>query len=201
MANEKQDEVDRVLDAALAKYAAAEPMAGLEQRVLATLRAERAQIPDRAWWRWSIAGALAAAVILALTLALRSGRTPHPVVANHPASTTPSTALGPSLSPTQIVSNPRSARSLKSRRSYPLVATAGHGEMDSPRLDQFPSPQPLNEQERALARYVSDFPQEATLVARAQDEYEKEIQQKMKDAHSETEFSNSDESNSDEQER
>ena len=47
MANEKQDELDRMLDATLAKYAAAEPRAGFEERVLANLRAERARVPDR----------------------------------------------------------------------------------------------------------------------------------------------------------
>ena len=60
------------------------------------------------------------------------------------------------------------------------------------RLDRFPSPQPLSEQELALARYVSEFPQEATLVARTQAEFENEIQQKMKDARSETEDNGSD---------
>jgi len=187
MANGMQDEIDRELDAALTKYAA-EPRTGLEERVLANLRTERARVPARARWHWSLTAAATAIVIVALTLALRSGRTPHPVVANHPSSITP----GPALSPAQIVSNPRPARRVKPRRSHPLVATAGRAELGPPKLDQFPSPQPLNEQERALARYVSEFPQEATLIARAQEEYEKEIQQKMKDTHSETESSNAD---------
>jgi hypothetical protein len=55
-----------------------------------------------------------------------------------------------------------------------------------PKLDQFPSPQPLSEQELALARYVHDFPREATLIALAQAEHEKEIQQEMEDASSQT---------------
>ena len=182
MANGKQDEIDRELDAALTKYAT-EPRTGLEERVLANLRTERARVPARTRWHWSLTAAATAIVIVALTLALRSGRTPHPVVANTP---------GPALSPAQIVSNPRPSRRVKPRRSHPLVATTGHAELGPPKLDQFPSPQPLNEQERALARYVSEFPQEATLIARAQEEYEKEIQEKMKDAYSETEFSNAD---------
>lgn len=56
-----------------------------------------------------------------------------------------------------------------------------------PKLDQFPSPQPLTEQELALARYVREFPQEADLIATAQVENEKAIQQKMQDTRSETE--------------
>jgi hypothetical protein len=35
------DDLDRLLDAALAKYAQVEPRSGLENRVLATLHAER----------------------------------------------------------------------------------------------------------------------------------------------------------------
>ncbi len=74
MADRKQDELDRMLDAALAKYAAVEPRTGLEDRILANLRAERTRVPDRAWWRWSVAGALAAVVVVALALAWRSGK-------------------------------------------------------------------------------------------------------------------------------
>jgi len=67
-----------------------------------------------------------------------------------------------------------------------VVATA------APKLDQFPSPRPLSEQELALARYVNEFPQEAMLIARAQEEYEKEIQREMKVERSETEGHGSD---------
>jgi hypothetical protein len=34
----------------------------------------------------------------------------------------------------------------------------------------------------ALRRYVSEFPEEATLIARAQEEFEKEIEQKTGEA-------------------
>jgi len=56
---QKHDEFDDMLDAALAKYAAAEPRAGLDERVLANLRAERARVTERACWRWSIVAPLA----------------------------------------------------------------------------------------------------------------------------------------------
>src|ERR1035438_9480363 len=123
MANGKQDEIDRELNAALTKYAA-EPRTGLEERVLANLHTERARVPAGTRWHWSLTAAATAIVIVALTLALRSGRTPHPAVANHPSSTTP----GPALSPAQIVSNPPPSRRVKPRRSHPAVATAGPAE-------------------------------------------------------------------------
>ncbi len=193
MADMKQDELDRILDAALAKYAAVEPRQGLDQRVLANLHAERARVANRAWWRWSVAALAAAIVIVAITFAWRSGERPHPLVADHL----------PIRTPRMEQPGPRAAAKTGANNVHPQASSlairqathrAGHKVVEpaGPKLDQFPSAQPLNAQERALARYVSEFPQEATLVARAQEEYEKEIQQRMKDAHSETEFSNSD---------
>ena len=82
MADENWDRLDRMLEAALAKYAAAEPRPGLEDRVLANLRAERTRMPVHAWWRWSVAAVLAV-VIVAMALAWRSGKSSLPVVADH----------------------------------------------------------------------------------------------------------------------
>jgi Zn-dependent M16 (insulinase) family peptidase len=42
-----------------------------------------------------------------------------------------------------------------------------------PKLDRFPSPQPLSDQEKLLASYVADDPHHAVLIARAQAELEK----------------------------
>ena len=42
------------------------------------------------------------------------------------------------------------------------------------RREQFPSPQPLSEQEELLARYIERFPHEAVLMARAQTQLMKE---------------------------
>jgi len=44
----------------------------------------------------------------------------------------------------------------------------------NPKLDQFPSPQPLTEQEKILASYVARFHAQAVLIARVANE---EIQQ------------------------
>jgi hypothetical protein len=59
----------------------------------------------------------------------------------------------------------------------------------SPKLDQFPSRQPLSAEELALARYVQSFPREATLIAHAQEEFELEIQKEMNNAGSQTQAS------------
>ena len=78
MAEKKHDELDSTLDAALTKYATVEPRAGLEDRILANLRAEQARVLDRAWWQVHFmacsAAALAVVVVMALALAWRSGQ-------------------------------------------------------------------------------------------------------------------------------
>ena len=48
------DALDRELNSALAKYATVEPRLGLEDRVLANLRAEREHVAERSPSRWSI---------------------------------------------------------------------------------------------------------------------------------------------------
>jgi hypothetical protein len=171
MTNRKQDEFDRMLDAALAKYAAVEPRTGLEERVLANLRAEQARVPDDAWWRWSAIAAVAAVIVVAMALSLRSDKPSHPVVANHPA--TPIQA--PKERGTEILSiahrsGTRPARSTTApkpamRPSPPEVAMAR-----APKLEQFPSPQPLSEQEKLLQNYVAENPEQAVLLARARTE-------------------------------
>jgi hypothetical protein len=48
---------------------------------------------------------------------------------------------------------------------------------NGPRLDQFPSPRPLSDEEKLLVRYVRDFPQDAIMIAQAQAVAEKEMNQ------------------------
>jgi hypothetical protein len=170
-ANREQDELDRVLDAVLAKYAAAEPRDGLEERVLAHLRAERARVPDHAWWRWSAVAAVAAVIVVVLALSLRSDKPSRPIVVNHPS--TPTEA--PKERGAEIVSNAHRSGILPLRSharkrtvvrpSPPEVAVAR-----SPKLEQFPSPQPLSEQEKLLCNYVAQNPEQAVLLARARTE-------------------------------
>jgi len=194
-------ELGRELDAALAKYAAVEPRAGLEERVLANLRAERAQVSDRGRWRWSAVAAIAAVVVIALALAWRSAKPSHPEVANHHSST----RQGSREPQKQLVSNggnnrsrpqtPDAARK-RIRRASPLVVAA------APKLDQFPSPQPLSEQEKILANYVAEYPEHAVLLARARTEALRRDQlEEMKAAPSDDQTTDPEERNNDTTER
>lgn len=163
------DELDRMLDATLAKYVAVEPRAGLEDRVLANLRAERANKLHRAWWPWSVAAAAAMIFVVLVPLLWRADRSTPPIAADrHPLHA----PQGSQKSGTQLASNgrerPTGPRKLdaapkKIRRVYRLI-------LDQPKLDQFPSPQPLSEQEKILANYVAKYPEHAVLIARARTE-------------------------------
>ena len=159
------DELDRELDAALANYSAVEPRAGLEERVLANLRAERTLVTHRAWWRWGLAVAAAVALVT-IALAWRSGRTSQPV-AGHPAimRLRPTDNMTPVASHNGNALRPREHppyRGAARQRSRPAGFVAAN-----PKLEQFPSPRPLSEQEKILASYVAKDPDHAALIAEA----------------------------------
>jgi hypothetical protein len=168
----ERDRLDRELDIALAKYAAAEPRAGLEERVLANLRTERRGVSDRVWWRWGVASAVAlAAVVMVVALAWRSSMQPPPVIADHPSTATPRAEQpGPRVASngaengTSSPAHPPTTRRVVRRAHARAVAEA------YPKLDQFPSPQPLSEQEKILVSYVEAYPDYAVVVARARTE-------------------------------
>lgn len=169
--DEHRDQFDRMLDAALAKYAAVEPRIGLEERVLAKLHAEQAQAPSNAgwrWWRWT-ATAVAAGIVVVM-FAWRSGVPSHPAIANRPSITAPGAqatttpfALNGNEKPTHLRTHPTPTAE-RSVHANPAVAAA------APRLDVFPSPQPLSEQEKILANYVAHFHDQAVLIARVTNE-------------------------------
>jgi len=179
--NIERDNLDCVLDAALAKYAAVEPRAGVEQRVLANLRAEQAKPRYRNLWQLAAVAALASLIVVAV-LAWRPSRSSRPVAMRLPVATPQTThATAPQFISKAIPPRRTTTKkkAISQRPTQPFVATM-------PKLDQFPSPQPLTEQELALARYAQSFPGEATLIAQAQQEFELEIQKEMNDAGSES---------------
>ena len=61
-------------------------------------------------------------------------------------------------------------------RPQPEATAAAH-----PRLDQFPSPQPMSEQEKLLTSYIARFRDQAVLVARARTEELRRDQQEKRE--------------------
>jgi hypothetical protein len=168
----EDEALDRALDAALAKYSAVEPRTGLEQRILASLRSERDRVPVSSRWQWSAVGVLALVVIIA-ALAWKSNRPTKSVAQQHApapiervASTSADSSRSAGLLPTR-----RAVQTNAQREHSALMASKG------PKLTQFPSPEPLTQEELALVRYAKQFPEDAVVIASAQEEFEKEIQQ------------------------
>jgi hypothetical protein len=163
----RNDELDRALDAALAKYAAIEPRAGLEERVLANLHAEHIRRIDHAWWRWGLGTMAVAVLVLTVAWVWRSGRPAQPRIANE----RPVAKQDLPKSGAQVAGQDGNA--VRPRPPHPLRSTSAHPAhsavvvSDGPKLDQFPSPQPLSDQEKILANYVSEYPEHAALIAQA----------------------------------
>lgn len=160
--------VNERLDAALKRYGESEPRPGLESRILATLRAEH--LPESRWgWRPALAGL--AVLLLGAAMFLARGRD---VVHETAVGTAikKETQATREIPPAPVLARVPSHAVKRSspRKAYPRPVNSVAAEETAPRLEQFPSAQPLSEQERMLASYVRDWPEEAKLVARARTE-------------------------------
>ena len=181
-----RDGLDRWLDRALQQYGGGEPRPGLENRILANLGSEvngsgTAKVAIGLRWRYAFAAVVFAAGALA---AFWSG--------NHTSLQTLAPAAvanlkSPSRSPGGAVSTPRgngrfappprvsTVRSPSRARDLPSRSEITQG----PRLQQFPSPRPLSDQERLLVACVRNHPDAAIAMARAQAEFNQEQEQEM----------------------
>jgi hypothetical protein len=161
-------ERDDELDAALATYAAVEPRAGLERRVLAVLRARQLDAASRGR-RWPVLAALATAgsilvVWAGLRVAVGTFRTP--ASPGGASSEEVAEDSQPGVTARRDIERPvTEVRPLQKR-----AQSAAHAKdvEATPRLEQFPAPEALSEQEKLLVRFVEDDPREAVLVAEAQ---------------------------------
>lgn len=170
MRNEDHNQgAENWLDAALKQYSEAEPRPGLENRVLANLHAERARLTlSPRWWR------PAAAVV---TIAIFTGGalllSRRPDVTGGTISNQAPLALGnrEHERPVAAAVKPRIAVKQLVRRQPESHSPHASSE---PRLEQFPAPAPLSDQEVMLARYVRERRQQAILVARARAELRKQ---------------------------
>jgi hypothetical protein len=158
---EERDDLDRTLDAVLAKYASVEPREGLEERILANLRSQGTRAAESTWWNWRFVAALATVLVIATVVVWRWNKPALPPVATHPqalkqAPVAPEVAHGDENNAT-----PRKSKRhpiLRHQREHEILAAG-------PKLDVFPTPLPLSEQEEILATYVARYPEHAALVA------------------------------------
>jgi len=195
----QDDNSERDLDAALARYAAVEPRAGLEQRVLANLRAERHRLAARGRRRWPALAALALTVSIAavsatwlvrskaLNSATGLGGAPREGVASDrgPAGAGRNDVRKPGSESGRLQERAQSTGRAKGAVANHLAAhespqTETEAEA-APKLERFPAPEPLSEQEKLLVRFVEEDPQEAALVAEARAEQLQREDEEMKE--------------------
>jgi hypothetical protein len=146
-----QDDLDKLIDGALAGYSSAEPLAGLEQRVLNRARAERSSRQRRGWWT---AVALAASAVAAALVAVApQRRVPAPV-----AVVLPPPQVEPASPAVVSGAAPRPAAAVRRARGPRVL----------PKRNLFPTPSPLSPQERLLVQLAESRPQ--LLLGRPVDE-------------------------------
>ena len=167
--NRTERDVDQWLESALSQYGKAEPRAGLESRVLANLQAERNRIASRRRWWWAAGSAAALAAIVAGVWVGEAGRGRNPGSTAGTSTTTRREAVRRLIPPEPAPQVAHPAREVAQRRPANR-AVRDLAVARTPKLAQFPSPQPLSEQEQVLVSYVANYPESAALVAQARAE-------------------------------
>ncbi|MEO7144304.1 MAG: hypothetical protein ABI165_12475 [Bryobacteraceae bacterium] len=147
MTNNGRDEIDNLIDGALAGYSGAEPGAGLEQRVLNRIRAEAPVSRKHGWPRWAlVVPALASLLIVAIVP--RIERAPAP----KSAAVVRMPAIDRSPARAAVAPAPVPRRSTK------------HRAKGLPKEEYFPAPVPITAEERTLLTFVQRHPKEAEQV-------------------------------------
>ena len=160
-------EFDRQLEVMLSEFATVEPRAGLEERVLANLRTKQERAEERSCWRWPALAALAAILLVTLSLMWRSAKSKPDLTVHPPKSTHYETQVAGNRG---VGSVPPHMAGNKKRIKPPALSHTVRETASADKLDQFPSPQPLSEQEKMLADYAAEFQEQAVLIARFNEE-------------------------------
>lgn len=156
----RECDLNQWLESTLGQCGKAEPRSGLENRILASLQAERSRRASRRSWWWTIATTAAFAAIVAAVWVGESGRVRKPVKTAG-TSTTPSEEFRGSIQP---VPAPRVAHPAK---GFPASQVAGRTPVNrgalrdlaassAPKLEQFPSPRNLSGEELLLVRRLNE---------------------------------------------
>jgi hypothetical protein len=141
----RSDELDKILDGALSSYSREESRPGLEGRVLKRIRAALEQHRFH-WLRWAAAIPALVCFLLAVTFwttrnSMPKPRKPAPIVAK---------TASPSLIARQAVQT--------------TVARRRPKHVWLPKREQFPTPAPLTDEERALLAFIAHSPKQAQEV-------------------------------------
>ena len=178
----EKDEIDRLLDSALATYADPGSDSGLEQRVLSALAAVRLPAQERslgAWWRrrlvWAVAVPFAASLLLWISLAkINHAPSNHIRHADKPETAKTNGAIVPHVAPPIEAGGAAHSSETKARlhsatpvasfasargtKSCPFKTRDAANCAPLPKLDVFPTPTPPSTEERALVVVANTGP-------------------------------------------
>jgi hypothetical protein len=131
-----QDDLDRLIDSGLAGYSSAEPLEGLEQRVVQRVRAVEAARKRRRWW-----GLLALPATAALVFALL-----------------PANRIEVAATPPPPVREP--IRAVTVRERLPRAPHHRRPVRSNPKREYFPTLTPLTPEEHVLVELARSKPQQ-----------------------------------------
>jgi hypothetical protein len=166
---EKDKQMDEILDSLLANYSSAEPRPGLGTRILANLREAAEKKASQGSWdfRWIWAGAVTAAIVMAAVLISGRHRGAPPtnviVKTNQPAPQ-------PQIQPHAPAAPKETAKVYRRKPSViaPIQQNATLALNKRPAV--FPTPTPLSEQEKLLLSYLAGTPREEVIAESHPDE-------------------------------
>lgn len=154
------DELDNLIDRALPGYASAEPLHGLEDRVLKRVQAAGAARRGQ-WSRWLAFAIPAAIALLIAGIALRMDwRGQEPVTTTQVESPPEPWPLAPEpqQSPVQPARPPAPTPAMATKPPPPAPPPP------LPKEERFPAPTPLTSEERVLIAWARQSPIEAAQV-------------------------------------
>ncbi len=171
------DEFEDILHGALAEYRDAEPLAGLEDRVLCRLRLA-ADHRRKLLWRWSALAAAAAMLTIAVWLGVsaRARHTPSPAAATHKPAPPAEPQRKPSVSAAAHRGAASSVPAVKTARTKQPHVSASSPRVSlqrAPRREEFPMPTPLTSSERSLLALAQTHP--AALQGLQEQDIDKQI--------------------------
>jgi|SRR5581483_7452917 len=156
MENRRYDPLDAILDAALNSYAEAEPLTGLEERILNRAYVAQSKIRVRGLSLLAIGGAALALFCLFFAgveqKRIEQKTNPQKAIYAHAGARLESHIPSPlPVQPRISLPRPRQAQ-IRHPRSSPRQL---------PKREQFPTPQPPSAEELAMLRFIERNPQEA----------------------------------------
>jgi hypothetical protein len=149
-----QDDLDRLIDTALASYADPGPNSGLERRVLTRINTARASSRRhrRLIWATLLPAAVMASVLLLFVASTSRRAQPHA----HPQAGAQLVEKPISSAPFgKLSAAPRAAERSGTRKAAPHAILRASA---MPKLDIFPTLVPLSSEERALVSLVAETP-------------------------------------------